>query len=76
MPGRLRKEPGVRRGPELQKERILSSPEDSSKGCSWQGLGPGAPILMLDEPTASLDPNMKDCTYDILRKVNRRGALR
>jgi len=31
-------------------------------------------ILMLDEPTASLDPNMKDCAYDILKKVNRDGV--
>jgi zinc transport system ATP-binding protein len=36
-----------------------------------RALAPEPPILMLDEPTASLDPNMKDCTYDILRKVNR-----
>ncbi|NLN71524.1 MAG: ABC transporter ATP-binding protein [Thermoplasmatales archaeon] len=36
-----------------------------------RALAPEPPILLLDEPTASLDPNMKDCTYDILRKVNR-----
>ncbi len=31
-------------------------------------------ILLLDEPTASLDPSMKDCTYDILRKLNADGV--
>ncbi|MDR1690895.1 MAG: ABC transporter ATP-binding protein [Candidatus Methanoplasma sp.] len=31
-------------------------------------------ILMLDEPTASLDPEIKDCTYDILRDANRNGV--
>lgn len=32
-------------------------------------------ILMLDEPTASLDPSMKDCTYDILRKLNKEAGV-
>lgn len=36
-----------------------------------RALAPEPKILMLDEPTASLDPNMRNCTYDILRKVNR-----
>ncbi len=27
-------------------------------------------ILLLDEPTASLDPQMKDCIYDSLKRVN------
>ncbi len=31
-------------------------------------------ILMLDEPTASLDPSMQDCTYDILRRLNAEGV--
>ncbi|MCK9322891.1 MAG: ABC transporter ATP-binding protein [Candidatus Methanomethylophilaceae archaeon] len=31
-------------------------------------------ILLLDEPTASLDPSMTDCTYDILKKVNKDGV--
>ncbi len=31
-------------------------------------------ILMLDEPTASLDPSMQDCTYDILRRLNADGV--
>jgi zinc transport system ATP-binding protein len=38
-----------------------------------RALAPEPKILMLDEPTASLDPSMKDCTYDILRKLNRDG---
>lgn len=36
-----------------------------------RAIAPRPSILMLDEPTASLDPSMKDCTYDILRKLNR-----
>lgn len=31
-------------------------------------------ILLLDEPTASLDPSMQDCTYDILRRLNSDGV--
>lgn len=31
-------------------------------------------ILMLDEPTASLDPEMQNCTYDILRRLNSEGV--
>lgn len=31
-------------------------------------------VLMLDEPTASLDPSMQDCTYDILRRLNSEGV--
>ncbi len=27
-------------------------------------------ILLLDEPTASLDPQMKDCIYDALKNIN------
>lgn len=38
-----------------------------------RALAPKPKILMLDEPTASLDPSMKDCTYDILRKLNSDG---
>ncbi|MCK9322888.1 MAG: ABC transporter ATP-binding protein [Candidatus Methanomethylophilaceae archaeon] len=30
-------------------------------------------ILLLDEPTSSLDPAMRDCTYDVLKKVNSDG---
>jgi zinc transport system ATP-binding protein len=39
-----------------------------------RALAPRPRILMLDEPTASLDPSMKDCTYDILRKANHDGV--
>jgi len=39
-----------------------------------RALAPNPPILMLDEPTASLDPSMRDCTYDILRKANAEGV--
>ncbi|MDN5357856.1 MAG: metal ABC transporter ATP-binding protein [Candidatus Methanomethylophilaceae archaeon] len=39
-----------------------------------RALAPEPKILMLDEPTASLDPSMKDCTYDILRKLNKDGV--
>ncbi len=28
-------------------------------------------ILLLDEPTASLDPQMKDCIYDSLKRINK-----
>ena len=39
-----------------------------------RALAPSPSILMLDEPTANLDPSMKDCTYDILRKANSEGV--
>lgn len=39
-----------------------------------RALAPKPSILMLDEPTASLDPSMQDCTYDILRKLNADGV--
>ncbi|MFA6710684.1 MAG: ABC transporter ATP-binding protein [Candidatus Methanomethylophilaceae archaeon] len=39
-----------------------------------RALAPLPSILMLDEPTANLDPSMKNCTYDILRKANSEGV--
>ncbi|MDD2626221.1 MAG: ABC transporter ATP-binding protein [Methanomethylophilus sp.] len=39
-----------------------------------RALAPHPKVLLLDEPTASLDPSMKDCTYDILRKANLEGV--
>jgi len=39
-----------------------------------RALAPEPKILLLDEPTASLDPSMKDCTYDILKKVSSEGV--
>jgi zinc transport system ATP-binding protein len=39
-----------------------------------RALAPEPEILMLDEPTASLDPSMQDCTYDILRRLNAKGV--
>ncbi|MCL2607214.1 MAG: ABC transporter ATP-binding protein [Methanomassiliicoccaceae archaeon] len=39
-----------------------------------RALAPSPKILMLDEPTASLDPGIKDCTHDILRDINRDGV--
>lgn len=38
-----------------------------------RALAPEPSILMLDEPTASLDPSMKNCTYDVLRRLNNDG---
>lgn len=35
-----------------------------------RALAPKPSILLLDEPTASLDPSMKDCVYDVLRDIN------
>lgn len=35
-----------------------------------RALAPKPDILLLDEPMASLDPNIKDCIYDTLRRVN------
>ncbi len=31
-------------------------------------------ILLLDEPTSSLDPAMRDCTYDVLKRINSDGV--
>ena len=39
-----------------------------------RALASSPKILMLDEPTASLDPGMTDCTYDVLRKANGNGV--
>ncbi len=39
-----------------------------------RALAPRPKILLLDEPTSSLDPSMKDCTYDVLKKVNKDGV--
>jgi len=39
-----------------------------------RALAPSPKILMLDEPTASLDPGIKDCTHDILRDINADGV--
>lgn len=39
-----------------------------------RALAPKPRILLLDEPTASLDPSMRDCTYDILKKVCDEGV--
>ncbi|MDI3483235.1 MAG: zinc transport system ATP-binding protein [Candidatus Methanomethylophilaceae archaeon] len=32
-------------------------------------------ILLLDEPTASLDPDMKECVYDTLKRINEKTAI-
>ncbi|MDR3074971.1 MAG: ABC transporter ATP-binding protein [Candidatus Methanoplasma sp.] len=40
-----------------------------------RALAPGPDILMLDEPTASLDPMMTGCVHDILREINRDVAI-
>jgi zinc transport system ATP-binding protein len=39
-----------------------------------RALAPKPKILLLDEPTSSLDPSMRDCTYDVLKKVNKDGV--
>jgi zinc transport system ATP-binding protein len=39
-----------------------------------RALAPSPRILMLDEPTSSLDPGIRDCTCDILRDANRDGV--
>ncbi|MDR0524084.1 MAG: ABC transporter ATP-binding protein [Candidatus Methanoplasma sp.] len=36
-----------------------------------RALAPGPDALLLDEPTASLDPSMTGCVHDILRRVSR-----
>jgi zinc transport system ATP-binding protein len=38
-----------------------------------RALAPRPKILMLDEPTSSLDPSIKDCTHDVLREANHDG---
>jgi zinc transport system ATP-binding protein len=39
-----------------------------------RALAPKPKILLLDEPTSSLDPSMRDCTYDVLKKANKDGV--
>lgn len=36
-----------------------------------RALAGGPDILLLDEPTASQDPQMKDCIYDSLKRINK-----
>ncbi len=40
-----------------------------------RALAPQPDLLLLDEPMASLDPTIRGCIYDVLRKVNKRAAI-